>query len=373
MPQPPKKNSEDTLGRLKSLGLSELWQTALLLPLDWDDMRTPVMNFRQSFESGGHYLLRGRLQAEPDMKFGNGPPRLIGQIADNAGARISWTVFGDSREFLIDLRAAKDDLLLYGQLDEFNGGYWLKSPEVVHERWVGRLRPRYQGKPKVINADTVRDRVVRQLRTAIPLAAEHLATRLQSFGNRERLSELAGFPGAPLENILLQAHLPKSIGIGRMSHSGLDLLAAYGIIASAQGNPNDTPAITPLVFDDWRKRAASIPFQLTDEQEQAISDTLADISLPVPMKRVLSGDVGTGKTAVYGTVAATVVDAFGTAVILLPNEGLAQQVSREIAMVARFTTAVGDRLNRWRGCCPFAYRHNRPAVSCGQRFQLNSG
>lgn len=331
MPQPPKKKTEETLGRLKSLGLSELWQVALLLPLGWDDLTNPIEGFDREFESGGSYLLRGKLTSEPTMKFGNGAPRLIGQIVDQRNRRIGWSVFGDSREFLIDLKGNEQDLLLYGQIDAFNGGYWLKSPEIVDAKWVGRFRPRYQGKPKVINADTVRDRVVRNLKTAIPLAAEHLANSLQSYGNRERLAELAGLPGCTLEQIITQAHVPRTLGAGKMAQWAMDLLAAYGIIESARGSHSDIPMTHPLMIGDWRERAAAIPFSLTDEQGQAITETLADIALPTPMRRVLSGDVGTGKTAVYGTVAATVVDAFGTVAVLLPNEGLAQQVSRECA------------------------------------------
>lgn len=318
------------IGKLSSLGISEMWQVALLLPSTWDDMTRVVDRFNCKMEVGESYLLKGRLDGSTSTKFGNNKtPRTTGRIVDISGRKIGFTVFGDPREFKLDLKGNEGNLLLFGQIDTFNGDYWLNSPEVVDEKWSGRLRPRYPGKPRVINADTVRDKVVRSLREAIPVAAAFLANELLSYGNREKLAELAGVPGWSLENILTQAHVPRLIENGKKAQLALDYLAALGIIASARTGQDDSVASRPLMLGDWRQRAASISFALTDEQEQAVADSIADLASDTPMRRILSGDVGTGKTAVYGTIAATVVDGFGTAVILLPNESLASQVSRE--------------------------------------------
>lgn len=318
----------DSLGRLKSFGLTHTWQVALLLPHSWDDMTKLVDRFDQHLEVGGSYLLKGSLAGTPNTRF-DGTPRLLGYIKDAGGRRIGFSLFGDSREFLQELKGKENNLLLYGQIDEFNGGHWLKSPEIADERWVGRFRPRYTGKTRVINPETVRDRVLRYLKNAIPQAAEYLAETLQSFGNKERLAELAGVPGWTLESVLTQAHCPRSLENGKKALKALDQLAALGVILSARGD-HTLPVVTrSLMVGDWRRRASQISFDLTDEQEQAIADAFDDMSQQRPMRRILSGDVGTGKTAVYGTIAATIVDAFGTAVILLPNESLAEQVARE--------------------------------------------
>lgn len=319
----------DKLGRLKSLGLSELWQVALLLPSRWDDMTSIVTDFSSHLENGNSYLLRGILSGSPSMRF-VGTPRLVGYIADSGGRKIGFSLFGDSRVFQALLKDSADDLLLFGQIDLFNNSYWLKNPEVVHPRWVGRLRPVYPGKTRVINPDTVRERVGRALKDAIPVAANFLANELKSFGTREVLAGIVGLSEWSLEQILVQAHFPKTIENGRKSQLALDRLAALGIIAAAQGSKGESQLNShTLMLGDWRHRSLKIPFDLTDEQKTAIIDTIADLKNPFSMRRILSGDVGTGKTAVYGTVAATVVDGFGTVVILLPNESLAKQVYRE--------------------------------------------
>lgn len=67
------------------------------------------------------------------------------------------------------------------------------------------------------------------------------------------------------------------------------------------------------------------PFELTDGQNQAIQDIVADMACPVPMNRLLQGDVGSGKTvvAVYAMLLAV---AHGyQAVLMAPTEVLARQ------------------------------------------------
>jgi len=317
----------DTLGHLKSFGLTELWQVALLLPSGWDDMTCPFESFER-LPQGKSCVLKGRLASPPSRKF-DGTSRLIGKLKDDAGREVGFSVFGDTREFEADLRENPDHVYLFGQIDVFKDAFWLKSPELVQEKWLGRLRPRYPGKPRVINPATVRDRVGRAMRNSIPVAAEHLATHLSSFGDRRELASLAGLPGWSLESIITQAHFPRSLELGQQAQKALEHMAALGILKSARGNQSSKIIDRVLRLGDWRKRAAAIPFTLTDEQEHAITDCLADLASHAPMRRILSADVGAGKSAVYLTVAATVVDGLGTVVVLLPNAALAEQVARD--------------------------------------------
>jgi len=71
-----------------------------------------------------------------------------------------------------------------------------------------------------------------------------------------------------------------------------------------------------------RKR---FPFLLTGDQDAAIEDIVSDMARTVPMKRLLQGDVGSGKTvvALYGCLLA--VANKSQAVIMAPTEILARQ------------------------------------------------
>ena len=75
---------------------------------------------------------------------------------------------------------------------------------------------------------------------------------------------------------------------------------------------------------------ANLPFELTDGQV-AVGATLdADLGSPVPMLRLLQGDVGAGKTIVAVRAMLRVVDAGGQAVLLAPTEVLVHQHLRSI-------------------------------------------
>lgn len=324
-------NKKEQMGRLKSLGLTLPYQIPLLLPDSWDDLTCTVDRFDIPLQAPSHCVVTGRLKNQPSVRFDGGAPRLVGYIYDDRDNRIGFMAFGDTRDLQESLRSQLDRVTLFGQLEEFDGRKWLKQIEIVPEEWIGRVRPRYRGKTGVIAPDTVRERVLSRLKDSIPLAADFLQRELAPFGNRERLLELAGAPWENLESLLYVAHLPRTISQGEIAQEALQRLAALGTISLATAGKDVRVNTKKLNLPDWRERAKAIPFPLTDEQEQAVSDALADLSSPSPMHRILSGDVGTGKTAVFALVAAAVVDAGGTVACMLPNEGLALQVFEEIS------------------------------------------
>lgn len=70
---------------------------------------------------------------------------------------------------------------------------------------------------------------------------------------------------------------------------------------------------------------ASIPFDLTEDQKKALEEIREDLTSPVPMNRLLQGDVGTGKTIVALASALIPVSAGRQAAIMVPTEILASQ------------------------------------------------
>lgn len=314
------------LGRLKSFGLTKPWQIALLLPNGWDDLTQVSEDFRRL--KVGPCVVAGQLNGYPETRW-DGTPRLVGSLLDKNGCKLGFSAFGDTRDFKQQLMENSHQVILFGQLEEFNNRFWLKSPEIVTKEWLGRYRPRYPGKTGILTPDKVRHRVVGGLQDAVPYAANFLASELSEFGTRRELAEMIGFPGWTIEAIIHQAHTPVDTPTGERAQRAMEYLAALGIIKEARGSHGARPTTTPLHLGDWRKRIAQIPFTLTDEQEQAIKDSVADLTSHTPMHRILAGDVGLGKSCVYGTIAAAVVDGGGTVAILVPNATLAEQVARE--------------------------------------------
>src|ERR687896_2256821 len=68
-----------------------------------------------------------------------------------------------------------------------------------------------------------------------------------------------------------------------------------------------------------------LPFGLTRAQERVIEEVLADMRLEKPMRRLLQGDVGSGKTVVAIAALLTAVEAGGQGGIMAPTQVLAWQ------------------------------------------------
>ena len=68
-----------------------------------------------------------------------------------------------------------------------------------------------------------------------------------------------------------------------------------------------------------------LSFGLTGAQERVIEEVLADMRLEKPMRRLLQGDVGSGKTVVAIAALLTAVEAGGQGAIMAPTEVLAWQ------------------------------------------------
>jgi ATP-dependent DNA helicase RecG len=68
-----------------------------------------------------------------------------------------------------------------------------------------------------------------------------------------------------------------------------------------------------------------LPFGLTAAQERVIEEVLADMRSEKPMRRLLQGDVGSGKTVVAVAALLTAVESDGQGAIMAPTEVLAEQ------------------------------------------------
>jgi len=75
----------------------------------------------------------------------------------------------------------------------------------------------------------------------------------------------------------------------------------------------------------FERMLAALPFQLTAAQQRVVAEIGHDIARPVPMHRLLQGDVGAGKTVVAALAAAQCMDAGWQCALMAPTEILATQ------------------------------------------------
>ena len=75
---------------------------------------------------------------------------------------------------------------------------------------------------------------------------------------------------------------------------------------------------------------AALPFALTAAQQRVGQEIAADLALPIPMNRLLQGDVGSGKTVVAALAACAAMDAGWQCALMAPTEILADQHFRKL-------------------------------------------
>lgn len=102
--------------------------------------------------------------------------------------------------------------------------------------------------------------------------------------------------------------------------------------------------------DDWDELiGANCPFDLTDDQREAVRQTWDDMAKTIPMDRLISGDVGFGKTEVAIRAAHRAVGNSKQVAMLVPTTVLAKQhletfqsrfagLPVRVAMLSRFAT-----------------------------------
>ena len=91
--------------------------------------------------------------------------------------------------------------------------------------------------------------------------------------------------------------------------------------ASGQEEGSAFPRSTRLVPALY----ARLPFRATGAQDRAFAEIEADLAAPHPMRRLLQGDVGSGKTLVALLAALTVIEAGHQVALMAPTELLAEQ------------------------------------------------
>ncbi len=107
----------------------------------------------------------------------------------------------------------------------------------------------------------------------------------------------------------------------------LQLAVAGRRRARREGRRARPLAARGVVVDRWRW---SLPFELTGDQQRAITDVDADIAHERPMQRLLMGEVGAGKTVVALAAMLRAMENGAQAALMAPTETLAEQHHRTL-------------------------------------------
>ncbi|MDP2743105.1 MAG: ATP-dependent DNA helicase RecG, partial [Hydrogenophaga sp.] len=97
------------------------------------------------------------------------------------------------------------------------------------------------------------------------------------------------------------------------------------LMAKRERDAFRAPALTTRPGGLHEQLLAALPFALTHAQRRVCEEIALDLARPVPMHRLLQGDVGSGKTVVAALSAAVAIDAGWQCALMAPTEILAEQ------------------------------------------------
>ena len=103
------------------------------------------------------------------------------------------------------------------------------------------------------------------------------------------------------------------------------------LLRRAELRAHTTTARHPSAGGLLERFDASLPFSLTADQQGVGAEIADDLEHPVPMNRLVQGEVGSGKTVVALRAMLAVADSGGQSALLAPTEVLAAQHLRSIA------------------------------------------
>lgn len=313
------------VGRLAAYGLEHPWQVALYLPQSYLDVRDPDMSVL-SLDKKEKRPIRLRLVSAPSFGARSGPPRLQFTVRDGHDATYRASIFGDTQIWKDKLLQDTPQLFL-ATASEFNGALWVTIHQLLPDKYAGRIIPIYprNKNPNGPDPEELRAMVARHLPGAIPTAAQHIVTQLEAIAPMPRLLDALNARGWSLDQLIQQSHYPHDPVYIEPVRATLQRLAALGSLAAAKSSKAKTTP-NPLRLQSMDRRMAAMPFTLTSDQTNAMRDIAREVaSVKATAQHIVAGDVGVGKTAVAGVVAACVADIGGTCMLLFPSTIVADQ------------------------------------------------
>ncbi|MEX1156677.1 MAG: ATP-dependent DNA helicase RecG [Chloroflexota bacterium] len=345
------------IAALARLGIVTPRQALFHLPFRYDDFSDlrPLGELLPDEKQSARVRV---VEVRVEKGFGRRPQRVIAQLADESGtAEAIW--FG--RQF-VEQRLARiapgDELIFSGKValrgwrPQFVGPDF--SPVGADSVHTGRVVPVYRLAGGVTQK-RARDLLARVLERALPAVGDPLLPK-----------ERGALP--PLDEALSAAHFPTeaidvAAALDRLAFD--ELLALQLSLAQARFARERQRAARVVVDPEELDRlTAALPFVLTSDQRRAVSEIVVDLASDRPMRRLLQGDVGSGKTAVAAVTLAGVVRAGWQGALMAPTEILARQHHTGLAPLL---ATLGVRAEFLSGSLPVAARRRiHDAIAAGE-------
>lgn len=218
-----------------------------------------------------------------------------------------------------------------GKLSEWNGRLQLTDITWIPQKKVGGIYPLYPSVPKVITSERVSEKIKIALENYIDIAIKRIITASACTSEKE-VVEGSNIPFNSLKDFFYALHKPSSIEEFNKALISIKNIACFEVVSYAEQKEEIEVEESYIdIKDEYvNKLKNRTPFPLTGDQNIVINDIINDLRSYKPMNRLLSGDVGTGKTIAYMIPAIACVKEGKRVAIMVQSFLVANQVSKEI-------------------------------------------
>ncbi|MGD8408227.1 MAG: ATP-dependent DNA helicase RecG [Thiohalophilus sp.] len=310
-----------TAERFAGIGVNSIEQLLFHLPLRYEDRTrlTPLGALRP----GMHAVIQGEVQLT-EVKFAR-RRMLLTRISDRTGF-ITLRFFHFNAQQQASL-ARGVTLRCYGEVRRGSGGLEMVHPEfsiiepgesVVLESGLTPIYPTTEGlhqltlrnalQPELLPPDMLQQQSLPSLKQAL-LFVHRPPTDVQ-------MDELLEARHPMMQRLIMEDLLAHVLSLRQLRRH-----SRRHVARSLQTEGKLVNAFLQ-----------ALPFSLTAAQQRVADEINADLSQPVPMQRLVQGDVGSGKTVIAVLAALAAVESGYQAAVMAPTEILAEQHFRNFSL-----------------------------------------
>jgi ATP-dependent DNA helicase RecG len=333
------KTTDTYIEALNEIGIRKIEDLILYLPRAYEDLSQ--MQKLATSNEGDKVTIRGTVNNLKLVRTRTGKKLVQADFADTDGTvcKVIWFNQPHIKRMLSD----GEDIVLTGKLVRTGKKFTLQSPVfesgnremLLHS---GRIVPVYP------QHDVITTRWLREKMALVKDCIEELEETLPDdlIEGRKKNKEESESLMLRSETIK-QLHFPESVELLKQAQDRLSFEELFNLQLIAlkrkqewQAEKQDRIKI-PMNAELIKSFFASLKFTPTDSQKIAIYEILQDLEKPIPMSRLLEGDVGSGKTLVATAVIANVLYYGGQCALMVPTEVLAKQHAASITKLLNKT------------------------------------
>lgn len=310
-------------GKLAKIGLENIQDLLLHLPLRYED-RTRLYAINDLLP-GLFATVEGEV-LRTDISFGR-RRMMTSQISDGTGM-LTMRFFNFNAAMKNSLSPGKH-VLAYGEIKRGNLGAEIIHPEYKIQGETENVELQEALTPVYPTTEGIRQATLRKL-------TDQALSLLDTVPIAELLPDELRRGLMSLPDALRMLHRPPpDMQLADLEHGKhpaqrrliLEELLAHNLSMLAVRAGAQSHKALSLSADDRLKNLmlASLPFKPTGAQERVVADIEADMAKPVPMMRLVQGDVGSGKTLVAALAALRTIAHGKQVALMAPTELLAEQ------------------------------------------------